>query len=488
MAVPVIMPRQGQSVESCIIAAWHKKKGDLVKKGDILFTYETDKATFEEEAPADGILLEVFFEEGDDVPVLTNVCVIGETGEDISEFRPSGIKDITAETAVEAEKSAGMAAGMAGAEAKEAARPAEDAAAAPTADLKEGEPAAAGISPRARNLAEKLGVDYGGTHGSGPQGRIIEKDIRRLSEEGRIITKAAYGQPGASSAVTGSGLGGRITTADAEKAIQMKDSLAAEATAAETARQAAADTAQQAARAEASQQTAAAEYEDIKLTNIRKVIAKTMHQSLSTMAQLTMNTSFDATTILELRKKIKALGKDMGLSNITLNDMILYAVSRILPDFTELNANFTEETLRVFKNVNLGVAVDTDRGLMVPTIFNANRKSLNEISAEARNLAEQCRNRTIKPDDLTGGTFTVTNLGALGIESFTPIINPPQTGILGVGGIVQRIKDTGEGIKAYPAMGLSLTIDHRVVDGAPAARFLNALARSLENFDLFLAL
>jgi pyruvate dehydrogenase E2 component (dihydrolipoamide acetyltransferase) len=201
-----------------------------------------------------------------------------------------------------------------------------------------------------------------------------------------------------------------------------------------------------------------------------------------------MNTSFDATAILELRKKIKALGKDMGLSNITLNDMSLYAVSRVLPDFRELNANFTEETLRVFKNVNLGVAVDTDRGLMVPTIFNANRKSLNEISAEARNLAEQCRNRTIKPDDLTGGTFTVTNLGALGIESFTPIINPPQTGILGVSGIVQRIKDTGEGIRSYPAMGLSLTIDHRVVDGAPAARFLNALARSLENFDLFLAL
>lgn len=489
MAVPVIMPRQGQSVESCIIAAWHKKKGDLVKKGDILFTYETDKATFDEETPADGTLLEVFFEEGDDVPVLTNVCVIGETGEDISGFRPSGIKDITAETAVEAEKDAGMAAGMAGTEAKEGARPAEDAAAAPMARLKEGEPAAAaGISPRARNLAEKLGVDYGGTQGSGPRGRIIEKDIRRLSEEGRIITKAAYGQPGASSAVTGSGLGGRITTADAERAAQMKDSLAAEATAAETTRQAAADTVQQAARAEAAQQTAVAEYEDIKLTNIRKVIARTMHQSLSTMAQLTMNTSFDATAILELRKKIKALGKDMGLSNITLNDMSLYAVSRVLPDFRELNANFTEETLRVFKNVNLGVAVDTDRGLMVPTIFNANRKSLNEISAEARNLAEQCRNRTIKPDDLTGGTFTVTNLGALGIESFTPIINPPQTGILGVSGIVQRIKDTGEGIRSYPAMGLSLTIDHRVVDGAPAARFLNALARSLENFDLFLAL
>ena len=134
MAVPVIMPRQGQSVESCIIAAWHKKKGDLVKKGDILFTYETDKATFDEETPADGTLLEVFFEEGDDVPVLTNVCVIGETGEDISGFRPSGIKDITAETAVEAEKDAGMAAGMAGTEAKEGARPAEDAAAAPWQD------------------------------------------------------------------------------------------------------------------------------------------------------------------------------------------------------------------------------------------------------------------------------------------------------------------------------------------------------------------
>ena len=229
------------------------------------------------------------------------------------------------------------------------------------------------------------------------------------------------------------------------------------------------------------------EYEEVKLSNIRKVIARTMHSSLSEMAQLTLNTSFDATEIINLRKKLKANAEKMGLTNITLNDILLYAVSRVLLMHKAINAHFTGETIRYFSNVHMGVAVDTERGLMVPTLFNANKKSLNDIAIETKELAQACQKGTINPDYLQGGTFTVTNLGALGIESFTPVINPPQTAILGVNTTEQRIREVDGTIQSYTAMSLSLTFDHRAVDGAPAARFLKGLTQALENFNVLLA-
>jgi len=165
----------------------------------------------------------------------------------------------------------------------------------------------------------------------------------------------------------------------------------------------------------------------------------------------------------------------------------LYAVSRTLLNHKELNAHFMDDKMLLFNTVNLGVAVDTERGLMVPTIFNAERKSLNEISKEAKVLISECQKGTINPDLLKGGSFTVTNLGTLDIESFTPVLNPPQTGILGVNTIVQRVKEVNGEYVYYPAMGLSLTFDHRALDGAPAARFLKELKTNLENFTVMLA-
>jgi pyruvate dehydrogenase E2 component (dihydrolipoamide acetyltransferase) len=229
------------------------------------------------------------------------------------------------------------------------------------------------------------------------------------------------------------------------------------------------------------------DYEIVNLSYTRKIIAKNMYTSLSSTAQLTLHVSFDASDILAFRERIKENGDKLGLEDITLNDIILYAVSRTLVNHKELNAHLVEDRMLVFKNVHLGVAVDTERGLMVPTVFNANLKSLNEISREVKELVEQCRRGTINPDKLKGGTFTVTNLGGLGVESFTPILNPPQTGILGVCSVVYRIKKVGGEDKCYPAMGLSLTFDHRALDGAPAARFLKELRDNLENFSLLLA-
>lgn len=449
MATPVIMPRQGQSVESCIIAKWHKNKGQEVQVGDLLFSYETDKASFDEEAKVNGTLLDVFFQEGDDVPCLLNVCVIGSAGENTSGFNPN------AQSAEEAKSE--VVENQAKIDAKEEVT-------AQVIAVQVNEEGRIKVSPRAKNLAEKTGIDYRYANPTGPNGRIVEKDIIALKESGVVLTPSAreeYLKRDAGSLVQGTGLGGRITTEDLKEKLVPSSEV---------------------------QTTLEAQplFEEVKLSNIRKVIAKAMHHSLSSTAQLTLNSSFDATEVMEFRKRLKE-GKDrLGLENITLNDIILYAVSRTLQNHKDLNAHFLEDKMLRFKNVNLGVAVDTERGLMVPTIFNANLKSLNEISKEVKKLVKECLSGTISPDLLKGGSFTITNLGTLDIESFTPVLNPPQTGILGVNTIIQRAKEVDGEIVFYPAMGLSLTFDHRAVDGAPAARFLQELKRNLENFSALL--
>lgn len=222
-------------------------------------------------------------------------------------------------------------------------------------------------------------------------------------------------------------------------------------------------------------------YSDIKLTQVRKVTAKAMTESLSTMAQLTHSTSFDATMVMELRKKLKSADESLNVPKITLNDMIIYAVSRTLLRHQELNAHFLGDKIRQFDHVHLGIAVDTPRGLLVPTLFNADMKSLAEISLEAKALVQACREGTIQPDQMKGASFTVSNLGSFGIESFTPIVNPPQVGILGVDCVIDRVRATADGFSVYPSMGLSLTYDHRALDGAPASRFLMDLCKQLEN-------
>jgi pyruvate dehydrogenase E2 component (dihydrolipoamide acetyltransferase) len=447
MATAVIMPRQGQSVESCIISKWHKRKGDSVSTGDLLFSYETDKAGFDEEAKIDGVLLETFFAAGDDVPCLSNVGVIGNPGESFAEFDPG---NQACPGAVTGNPTPAQAV-------REDTPNQITVTAEPVFDLGE----RIRISPRARNLAERTGADSRYAQPTGPNGRIIEQDINTLLKSGPVPTPSARSEfvAAASDNLQGTGLGGRITTADLKSGLTAPPVTVNEAP----------------------------EFEDVKLPNIRRVIAQTMQRSLSTAAQLTLNASFDATEVMEFRKKIKSSQESLGLANITLNDIVLFAVSRTLLKFKELNAHFMEDKIRYFKNVNLGVAVDTARGLMVPTVFSANLKSLNQLSGEVKRLVKECQAGMINPDLLKDGSFTVTNLGTLGIESFTPVLNPPQTGILGVNSIVPRVREVDGEYQFYPALGLSLTFDHRALDGAPAARFLQELKRNLENFGALLA-
>ena len=414
MAEMVLMPQKGVSDESAVLAQWLVKEGDTVKKDQPLFTQETGKSSYECESPADGVVLKFFVQEGEEVNVGVPICAIGQPGETVE--APTAAADAAPAAAEEA---------PAAAAAPVAAAPA--AAATVSADGFK-------ASPRAKMLAEETGVDVKLATPTGPDGRVIERDVKTLLKNG------------------------------------VPEQVAAPAAAA-------------AAPAPAAP---AAAYEDKPLPKIRKVIAENMHKSLSEMAQLTLNRTFDATAIMEYRKLAKA-SKGMGVEDLTLNDFILYAVSRTLPEFPDLNAHFLGDKMRYFNGVQLGVAVDTPRGLLVPVIANADKMSLVEISKAVKEKAAQCKDGSIPASELSGGSFTVSNLGAAGIESFTPVINPPQTGILGVDTFTLRAKEVNGEIKYYKAMGLSLTFDHRALDGAPAANFLKALAEKLENFSLLLA-
>ena len=441
MATAVIMPRQGQSVESCIIGEWCKKVGDEIKVGDVLFSYETDKAAFEEEAKTEGILLAVFCEAGDDVPCLDTVAVIGQKGEDFSSLVPSS-------AAKPAAPAAEAAPAQSGTDAPVSPAPEAPAAAAPaTADR------VTGISPRALATAARLGTDASLATPTGPNGRVIERDVIALAQSGVRATPAAL-------KAMATGLGGKLRAVDL-------DTLAA----APAAPAAAAD----------------APYTDTKLTNVRKVIARSMHQSLSDMAQLTHNSSFDATALQSIRKQLKkAAETDPSTPNITINDMIMFAVAKVLKKHPDLNAHFLGDSIRHFSGVHLGMAVDTPRGLLVPTIFDSDKLTLTELSGACKQIAREAQSGAISPDKLTGASFTVSNLGMFGIESFTPVINPPQTGILGVDCITERVRTVNGALQTYPAMGLSLTYDHRALDGAPASRFLQELCSTLENFTALL--
>lgn len=414
-ATPVTMPKSGITVESCTVTKVSVKVGDKVKVGDALFSYETDKSSFDLESELDGEVLAVFYGEGDEVPVGSNVVVIGEHGVDASCFAPNDGAP-KAQAVVETPATA-------------------PAAPAPAAETKAAEVKADNgrifASPRAKNLAEKLGVDLKTATPTGPNGRIIERDVRKASVEPKAVAAEVKTE-------------GKETAAN----VDVKA------------------------------------FKDEKMSNIRKVIAKNMVASLSTMAQLTHTLSFDCTNVMEFRKYLKDNAEKLKLPNITVNNIIVFAVSRVIKNHRDLNANLINgDTMRYFEHVNVGIATDTPRGLLVPTLFGADLMSLSEIAAKSKKLSQDAIDGKIAPDLLTGGSFTVSNVGTMGIESFTPVVNPPQTGILGVNTMETRIKlgKNGE-IIPYTAMSLSLSYDHRALDGAPASRFLKELKEYLENF------
>ncbi len=447
MATEVLLPRQGQSVESCIIIEWKVAEGDVVTEGQPLCEVETDKATFEVEATASGTVLGIFYPAEADVEVLKVIAAIGEPGEDVSALRPAdeepepqnieqGISN------VEVEKPSAVQSSV--------------------IEIQNAGPVTGLASPRAKNLAQKKGVDVSSVAGSGPAGRVIERDVAAAP----AISPAAQAKAAAEGLEIpsiGTGMGGRIVAADL---MTVAPEAVGEAIAA---------------------MDFPGTVNEIAVKGVRKVVASRMLNSLQNTAQLTLNASADARSVLGYRAKCKAAPEEAGVGGISINDVVLFATVKTLAEFPELNAHYLGKTIEQFENVHLGFAVDTPRGLMVPVIRYANLMTLKQLSAEAKRLAKACFEGTIDPDALSGGTFTVTNLGAAGIESFTPVLNAPEVGILGICAIQPKPVMNGSDVEFVPHMGLSLTFDHCAADGAPAARFIASMKTKLAAFELTLA-
>jgi len=434
MPTALILPKQGNSVESCVINRWLKKPGDAVAEGEPVCEVETDKASVEVLATADGVLLAQFAKEGDDVPVMTAIAAIGTAGEDVSGLapgEPSGSPEV-----------------------RKSGSPEAPIAVSTKPETGSQQSTTSGASPRARAQAAERGVDVSALAGSGPDGLVIARDV----QAGARLTPAAQSVAGTVPA-TGTGIGGRITATDMAAASRLPDFRT----------------------------SGLPDFQDIPVKGVRKIIADRMRGSLAGSAQLTLTAVAKADVLQAWRAKAKAQAEALGLPPVSINDLLLFAVSRVLPRFPALNAHWLGDRVRQFSAIHLGMAVDTDKGLMVPVVRDVQARSLASIATEARSLAKTCQAGKIAPDQLQGSTFSVTNVGALGIETFTPVLNAPEVAILGVGAIALRPYQGAAGIDFIPSIHLSLTIDHQALDGAPAARFLQALVQAIEAIDVLLA-
>ena len=460
MAHILIMPRQGNTVESCIIVDWKVKEGDRVTEETVVCEVETDKASFEIPAGAGGVVLKILHNSGDDVPVLSPIAVIGKESEELETVAAIGFigkvdnkEDIDLSLLIPESShdthNSSLDIHHSPLDTTHSPLPA------PHTQL----PA----SPRARSLAEKEALPLNTVSGTGPEGRIIERDVLAALEKRPALTAAAKAAGRGASPAFGSGFAGRATLDDIASAALLPA------------------------------HSQLPEYTETPIKGIRKVIADKMHKSLAQTAQFTLNSCASVSKLQDIRSRMKTLEflpDDIKSLKITVNDLILFAVSRILPRFSYMNAHKSDDSIKTFSTIHLGSAVDTERGLMVPVIRNANLLSLAQISSEAKRLASACQSGGAKPDELSGSTFTVTNLGSLGVTGFTPVLNIPEVAILGVCGIELKpvsSNASGSNFCFEPHIGFSLTINHEAVDGAPAARFLKALCEAVANIDLLLA-
>ena len=421
MATAVEMPKLGNTVEECVVTRWMKHKGDSVANGDAVVEIETDKTIFEVTSPVAGTLLETFFQQGDLVPVFTNLFVIGSPGESVDAFRPGS--------------------------ARSGAFPLLDTAQSlkptvPPPVLRQAEiyaSSSTSLSPRARRFAGEYDFDAAGVVGSGPGGRILESDVR----------KAYHSSPQLASAKTHIGAGPDGSRADG---VVLSADLPEPSS---------------------------------KISVLREKIANRMRESLSRTAQYTLNTSANAVGLLNLRSRVKA---STGVPDVNINDLVAFCTIKALLEVPEVNAEFIDGRIHKHSEVHLGFACDTPRGLIVPVVRNAHQFTIGELAVKMEELAAQAVKGTIALDDLSGGTFTVSNLGSLGIESFTPLLNPPQVAILGIGAIQLRAIRRAGKVEFIDAIGLSLTCDHQIVDGAPGARFLKVVRERIENVESLCAI
>jgi pyruvate dehydrogenase E2 component (dihydrolipoamide acetyltransferase) len=416
------MPRLSDTMEEGVVSSWHKKPGDPVAAGDPLVDIETDKALMEYEAYEDGVLGEILVSEGQSVRIGMPIAVL-VTGDAAPTLAPAG---------------GGAKTEAASAPAGTAPAPAAPAPVATRHDRAASRPPS---SPLARRLARENGVDLAGLTGSGPGGRIVRADVEAAAagDAVREAVPAAPVPPPAPASVA-------PAAASAAPAVTV---------------------------AGADQDT-----ERVPLSRIRKVTARRLAESMRTAPHFYLTRVVDVEDLLEFRTTLNAA---LAPAKVSVNDLIVKACAIALREDPVLNVSFTEEHLLVHRRVHVGVAVALEEGLVVPVIRDADRKSVSQIGAETREMAGRARGQRLTPQEMSGGTFTVSNLGMFGVDSFTAVINPPEAAILAVGATRQDVVVRDGAMVPRHRMTLTLSVDHRACDGATGAAFLGTIVALLEN-------
>jgi pyruvate dehydrogenase E2 component (dihydrolipoamide acetyltransferase) len=446
MATKVVMEALSPTMEEGRLVKWNKNEGDAVKNGDVLAEVETDKAVMELVARGDGVLRKRLANEGDASPVGTLLAVIAAPDENIDSIIGSAAPAAAAPAAASAAptpvpQSPAQSQGEAStppqqkvAGAQSPAPPSATPRSAPPPPRPSGPPAPRGngssrapavadgrqrTSPLARRLATEKGIQLGGIQGSGPGGRIVKRDIENAKASGGSARSAAA------------------------------DRLATEG-----------------------------DFKDIPLTQIRKTIARRLAESSGPVPTFFLTSEYDATRASELRTQLAEMGDQYKAS---FNDIVIKAVALALAEHPEVNAHWLNDKIRQFNRIHVAMAVAVEDGLITPVLFDADRLSLWEISAKARDLAKRARERKLMPEEYTGATFTVSNLGMFGIDQFTAIINPPEAGILAIGGVEEKPVVVNGALEVRQRMRVTMSCDHRAVDGATGAKFLQTVRRYMEN-------
>jgi pyruvate dehydrogenase E2 component (dihydrolipoamide acetyltransferase) len=422
MALKFGMPSLGHTMEKGKVIEWLKQEGQTVSKGEPLLVVETDKVVTEVEAPADGVVLRILVKPDEERPIGATLALLGTPGEALSEAE---MHQLLGETAAPA---AALATATAVATAPPPVTPVRD-----TGERVK-------ISPIARKLAEEFGIDPASVPGSGPGGRITKEDVLRLAETARATPVAEPVAPSVAPPPPPAVPPAAVPTAGTTR-------LGVTRT--------------------------------IPLSGIRGRVAERMLQSWNTIPRVTEVMQVDMSATVAFREAMLGQWEQQYGVRISLNDMITKAVATALPRHPRLNATLVGQEVHLHESVNIGVAVNLDEGLIVPVIGNADRKDLGQLARDSRDMAERARAGRLQLQDISDGTFTITNLGTTGVDLFTPIINPPQVAILGVGMIQRRPVVVGDALAIRPSVYLCLVFDHRAVDGVPAANFLQEVQRLL---------
>ncbi|HEX8213324.1 MAG TPA: pyruvate dehydrogenase complex dihydrolipoamide acetyltransferase [Longimicrobium sp.] len=445
MATKVYMEALSPTMEEGRISTWLKNEGDEVKEGDVLAEVETDKATMELVARGSGVLRKRMIGDGDTANVGVVIAVIGAADEDVSALTGGGDAPAAPAKAPEAAAPAPAAPAPAAQQAEEVpAQPAAPATPAPAAQAESGAPAGGGdgrvkASPLARRMAADAGVDVGSMRGSGPGGRIIRRDVEAAMQAGGAQQQPAQPQAAAP-----------------------------------------------APQPQAAASQPAAGGRDVPVSQMRKAIAKRLSMSSGPVPHFYLTVEIDMGEAMKMRGRINERFAADGVK-VSPNDLVIRAVAGALRRHPWVNASWQGDTIRMNDRVNIGVAVAVEEGLITPVIFDADRKGVAEISREVKELAGRAREKKLKPEEYTGSTFSISNLGMFGIEEFTAVLNPPEAAIMAIGASVDKVVAVDGEMQIRPRMRVTLTCDHRVIDGATGAEFLRTFKSYLEDPMLMIA-